>query len=118
MDWSDYAMACGEGPNGQPLHARDGDFGLNDHLDATDHAVMHGDDEIPASSGPAPVTDPHYSISEVGSSGSEMAMPPVPVELFNLVSKYVDWSNVDNIDMSMKIHRDIAEFWDTWWSQQ
>ena len=39
-----------------------------------------------------------------------MDMPPVPIELFNLVSKYVDWPNVDNIDMSMQIQRDIAEF--------
>ena len=62
--------------------------------------------------------DEHKSVSSAGSSGSDVEMPPVPIELFNLVSKYVDWSNVDNIDMSMKIHRDIAEFWDTWWSQQ
>ena len=44
-----------------------------------------------------------------------MDIPPVPVELFNLVSKYVDWSKVDNLDMSMQIQREIAEFWDTWW---
>ena len=44
-----------------------------------------------------------------------MDIPPVPVELFNLVSKYVDWSKVDNVDVSMQIQREIAEFWDTWW---
>ena len=32
-------------------------------------------------------------------------MPPVPVELFYLVFKYVDWPNVDNIDVSMKIQK-------------
>ena len=116
MDWSDYSMACSEGPNGQPLHARDGDFGLNDHLDvAPTHTVVHEDDEMHASSGRASVPNPHHSVSEVGSSGSEVDMPPIPVELFNLVSKYVDWSDVDNVDMSMQIQRDIAEFWETWW---
>ena len=62
--------------------------------------------------------DEHKSVSSAGSRGSDVEKPPVPLELFNLVSKYVDWSNVDNIDMAMKINRDIAEFWDTWWSQQ
>ena len=61
---------------------------------------------------------PNESVSDISSSGSEMDMPPVPVELFTLVSKYVDWPSVDNVDMSMRIQRDIAEFWDTWWSQQ
>ena len=62
--------------------------------------------------------DEHKSVSSAGSSGSEADVPPVPVELFNLVSTYVDWSNVDNVDMSMRIQRDITHFWDTWWSQK
>ena len=104
-------MATGEGPEGQPLHARDGDFGLNNHLDAVpSDAAPHEDDEMHATQ-----PTPHYSVSEVGSSGSEMDMPPVPLELFNLVSKYVNWSDVDNVDMSMQIQRDIGEFWETWW---
>ena len=57
---------------------------------------------------------PNEYVSDVSSSGSEMDMPPVPVELFNLVSRYVDWPNVDNIDVPMRIWRDIAEFLDTW----
>ena len=38
------------------------------------------------------------------------------IDLCTLVSKYVDWSSVDNIDMSMKFQKGIAEFWDTWWA--
>ena len=62
--------------------------------------------------------DEHKSVSSAGSSGSEVEMPPVPVELVYLVSKYVDWPNVDNIDMSMNIQKDIVEFWDNWWATQ
>ena len=53
--------------------------------------------------------DEHKSVSSAGSSESEVELPPVPVELFYLVSKYVDWPNVDHIDMSMNIQKYITE---------